>query len=289
MMMPKRMLKNELRRFLREDVGQGDITTEAIVPRGTKILAQIVLKQPAVVCGLNEAKVLFEMLGVKFFEKVKDGDEIATDTVIAEIEGDGQKILTAERTALNLLMRMSGIATETRKLLKEIQKIDPKIKIAATRKTAPGLRHFDKQAVIVGGGYPHRMKLDDAFLVKENHITIAGGTREALKRIHLSSCSSKKVEVEAKTKEQAVQAAELGVDIVMLDNMSPKEAAETIKELSARNLRHKVQIEISGGVTSENLISYAMLEPDIISLGLLTHSVRAVDMSLEVIKVNMPS
>ncbi|MBS7615054.1 carboxylating nicotinate-nucleotide diphosphorylase [Candidatus Bathyarchaeota archaeon] len=270
-------------------MGQGDITTEAIVPRGTNVLAQIVLKQPAVVCGLNEVKVLFEMLGVKFFEKVKDGDETSADTVIAEIEGDGQKILTAERTALNLLMRMSGIATETRKLVKEIQKIDPKIRIAATRKTAPGLRYFDKKAVITGGGYPHRMKLDDAFLVKDNHITIAGEIREALKKIQLSPYSSKKVEVEVKTREQAVQAAELGVDIVMLDNMSLKEAAETMKELSARNLRHRVQIEISGGVTSENLVSYAMLRPDIISLGSLTHSVKAVDMSLEVIKVNAPS
>lgn len=289
MIMPKRTLRNELRRFLREDVGQGDITTEAIVPKETNILAQIVLKQPAVICGLNEVKVLFEMLGVKFFEKVKDGDEVSAGTVIAEVEGDGKKILTAERTVLNLLMRMSGIATEARKLVKEVQKIDPKIRIAATRKTAPGLRYFDKKAVIVGGGYAHRMRLDEAFLVKDNHITIAGEIKEALKRIQLSSHSSKRVEVEAKTKEQAVQAAELGVDIVMLDNMSPKEAAETIKELSARNLRHKVQIEISGGITSENLVSYAVLKPDIISLGSLTHSVRAVDMSLEVIKANLPS
>jgi nicotinate-nucleotide pyrophosphorylase (carboxylating) len=284
MMIPKKALLDELRRFLSEDVGQGDVTTDAVIPQGTDVRAQIIVKEPAVVCGLYETEVLFEMLGVNFSGKARDGDEVAAGTVIAQIEGDGRSILGAERTVLNILMRMSGIATETRRLVEKVQKSSHKVRIAATRKTAPGLRYFDKRAVIVGGGDPHRMRLDEAILVKDNHIMIAGGINEAIKRARVSAGSSKKIEVEAKTKEQAIQAADTGAEIVMLDNMTLKEAAETMKELAARNLRGKVSIEISGGITPENLISYARLEPDIISLGSLTHSVKAIDISLKVVE-----
>jgi nicotinate-nucleotide pyrophosphorylase (carboxylating) len=284
MTMPKKALQDELRRFLSEDVGQGDITTNSIVPQGINVRAEIIVKEHAVICGIFEAKVFFEMLGVNFTAKVQDGDEVSAGTIIAKVEGDGRLILTAERTVLNILMRMSGIATETRRLVKEVQKSNLKVRIAATRKTAPGLRYFDKRAVTVGGGEPHRMRLDEAFLIKDNHITISGGIEEAVKKAR-SSRFSKKIEVEAKTREQAIQAARMGADIVMLDNMTQKEAGETIKELATRNLREKVLIEISGGVTQANLISYARLEPDIISLGSLTHSVKAVDISLEVVEV----
>lgn len=287
-MMPEKELQDELKTFLSEDMGQGDITTDAIVPQGTNIHAQIIVKEPAVICGILEAKVFFEMLGINFSKKVNDGDDIAAGTVVAEVEGDGRSILTAERTVLNILMRMSGIATETRRLVKEVQKISPRVRIAATRKTAPGLRYFDKRAIVVGGGDPHRMRLDDAFLIKDNHIMIAGGIRKAVKRARSSANSSKKIEVEAKTREQAVQAAKLGVDIVMLDNMTIEEAEETMRELVNKNLRQNVFIEISGGVTQANLVSYARLEPDIISLGSLTHSVKAIDMSLEVVEVRTP-
>jgi nicotinate-nucleotide pyrophosphorylase (carboxylating) len=285
MSMLKKALQDELRRFLDEDVGQGDITTNSVVPQGTEIRAQIVVKEHAVVCGIHEAKVFFEMLGVNFKSNVQDGDKVAAGKVIAEVEGDGRCILTAERTVLNILMRMSGIATETNKLVKEVQKLNLKVRIAATRKTAPGLRYLDKRAVIIGGGDPHRMRLDDAVLIKDNHIMIAGGVNEAVKRARSSLGFSKKIEVEAKTKEQAIQAAMLGVDIVMLDNMTLEEAEDTMKKLTAKNLRGRVLIEISGGVTPLNLISYARLEPDIISLGSLTHSVKAIDMSLEVVEV----
>ena len=284
MSMPKKALQDELKRFLDEDVGQGDITTNAIVPKDTHVRAQIIVKEPAVICGIYETKAFFEMLGVSFSEKVNDGDEVAAGTVIAEVEGNGRPILTAERTILNILMRMSGIATETRRLVNEVKKTSPIVRIAATRKTAPGLRYFDKRAVVVGGGDPHRMRLDDAVLIKDNHIVIAGGIEEAVKKARVSLGSSKKIEVEAKTREQAVQAAKMGVDIVMLDNMTLKEAEGTLKELAARNLRKKVLIEISGGITPKNLVSYANLEPDIISLGSLTHSVKAIDMSLEVVE-----
>jgi len=283
MSMPKKALQRELKRFLDEDVGTGDITTDAIMPKDAHVHVKIIVKEPAVVCGIYEAKVFFEMLGASFSEKVQDGDDVATGTVVAEVEGSGRPILTAERTVLNILMRMSGIATETRKLVRQVRKISPKVRVAATRKTAPGLRYFDKRAVVVGGGDPHRMRLDDAVLIKDNHIAVAGGTVEAVKRTRASVGSTKRVEVEAKTLEQAVQAAELGVDVVMLDNMSLREAGDTLKELTARNLRQKVLVEISGGITPKNIVSYAKLEPDLISLGWLTHSVKAVDMSLEVV------
>lgn len=285
MSMPKKALQNELTRFLEEDVGQGDITTNAIVPIDTHVCAQIIVKEPAIICGIYETKVFFEMLGVSFSEKVNDGDEVAAGTVVAEVEGNGRPILTAERTILNILMRMSGIATETRRLVNEVKKTSPIIRIAATRKTAPGLRYFDKRAVVVGGGDQHRMRLDDAVLIKDNHIVIAGGIDEAIKKARVSIGASKKIEVEAKTREQAIHAAKMGVDILMLDNMNLKEAEGTLKELAARNLRKKVQIEISGGITPKNLVSYVKLKPDIISMGSLTHSVKAIDISLEVIKV----
>jgi nicotinate-nucleotide pyrophosphorylase (carboxylating) len=286
--MPQKALQHEFRRFLDEDVGQGDITTDAVVPKGTRVRAKIIVKEPAVVCGINEAKAFYEMLGANFSERVKDGDEVATGTVIAEMEGDGRAVLTSERTVLNILMRMSGIATETRRLVNKVKKVNPRVRVAATRKTAPGLRVLDKQAVIVGGGDPHRMRLDDAILIKDNHIVVTGGISEAVRRAQVSVGGTKKIEVEAKSLEQAVQAAKMGADIVMLDNMTLKEAEDALKELTAQNLRQKVLIEISGGVTPENIISYAKLGPDIISLGSLTHSTKAVDISLEVVDAKTP-
>ncbi len=286
--MPKKALQREFKRFLDEDVGKGDVTTDAIIPKDILVRAEIIVKEPAVVCGVSEAKAFYEMLGVNFSEKVQDGDEVAAGTVIAEVEGSGRPILTAERTVLNILMRMSGIATETRRLVNKVKKVNPKVRVAATRKTAPGLRVFDKRAVVVGGGDPHRMRLDDAILIKDNHIAVAGGINEALRRAQASVGSSKKIEVEAKSLEQAVQAAKLGADIVMLDNMTLKEAEDALKELTVRNLRQKVLIEVSGGITPRNIASYAKLGPDIISLGSLTHSVKAVDMSLEVVEAKIP-
>jgi nicotinate-nucleotide pyrophosphorylase (carboxylating) len=280
---PKAVLQEKLMDFLREDAGLGDITTDAVVPAETQVHAQIIVKEPAVVAGILEAKALFEMLGAEFAAAVEDGDEVISGKVIAEVEGCGRAILAAERTALNILMRMSGIATATEKLVKKVRDAGLDVRVAATRKTAPGLRYFDKKAVMLGGGDPHRFRLDDAFLVKDNHIEIAGGIKEAMEKVRSVASFSKKIEVEAKTKGQALEAAKRGADIVMLDNMTLGEVEETIKALGVLNLRDKVLIEISGSITEKNLLDYAKLEPDVISLGSLTHSVRAINMSLEVI------
>jgi nicotinate-nucleotide pyrophosphorylase (carboxylating) len=278
-------LEKELLNFLKEDIGYGDITTEAVIPEKSKVRAHIIMKEPSVVAGILETKLLFEMVSTSVTSFVEDGNEVRPRTIIMEIEGDARRILTAERTALNILMRMSGIATATRKLVTKIKDAGFNTRIAATRKTAPGLRYFDKKAVVIGGGDPHRFRLDDAVLIKDNHIMIAGGIEEAINRARALVSFSKKIEVEAKTATQAIVAAKQGADIIMLDNMTVKEAEETLETLEELGLRGKVSIEISGGITEENILEYAKLKPDIISLGSLTHSVKAVDVSLEIVEV----
>lgn len=285
MSVPETLLREKIRSFLEEDVGLGDITTELIVPKGIRVRAEIIVKEPAVIAGLEEAKIAFELVGARLIPKVKDGDEVQARTVIAIVEGDGRGILTAERTVLNLISRMSGIATATRRLIKRVREAGYNVRIAATRKTAPGLRYFDKKAVIIGGGDPHRFRLDDQILIKDNHIAIAGGLEEALRRVISSASFSKKIEVEARSFEEAVRAAELGVDIVMLDNMSVEDVRRVIERFRELGLRDRVLIEVSGNINESNILDYARLGPDIISMGAITHSVKSIDMSLEVIGI----
>lgn len=284
MKLPNVLLGERLLGFLKEDAGMGDITTEAIVPPGLKAKAQIIVKEPCVIAGLSEAKALFGMLDVKFVESVNDGDEVDSGTVIAEITGLAGALLTAERTVLNMLVRMSGIATATRRFLKRVRKDKRDIRIAATRKTAPGLRYFDKRAVEIGGGDTHRLRLDDAYIIKDNHIAIAGGIKEAARRVRSATSFAKKIEIEVKTAEEALEAAQLGVDIIMFDNMTPEKVRESMEILEKNGLRDKVLVEVSGGVSEENITEYAENGPDIISVGALTHSVKAVDVSLEIVK-----
>ncbi|MEM2272891.1 MAG: carboxylating nicotinate-nucleotide diphosphorylase [Candidatus Bathyarchaeia archaeon] len=285
MNLPETLLREKIKSFLEEDIGLGDVTTEIVVPKGIKVRAQIIVKEPSVVAGLNEAKIIFDVVGARFLANVEEGDEVPPGTPIAVVEGDGRCILLAERTVLNLLSRMSGIATETRSLIKKVREAGFNVRIAATRKTAPGLRYFDKRAVIIGGGDPHRFRLDDQILIKDNHIVIAGGLEEALKRALSSASFSKKIEVEAKTVDEAIKAARLGADIIMLDNMSVDEVQKVVNALKDLGLRDKILIEVSGEITKDNILEYVRLGPDIISVGAITHSVKSIDMSLEVIEV----
>jgi len=282
--LPKAILREKLLDFLKEDVGMGDVTSEAVIPPGLEAEAQVIAKESCIVAGLSEAKVLFETLNIKVIKSVKDGDEVNPGAIIAEIKGEGRAILTAERTALNILTRMSGIATTTRRFLKKAREHKRDLHIAATRKTAPGLMYFDKRAVEIGGGDTHRFRLDDAVLIKDNHIAMAGGIEPAIRRARSAASFAKKIEVEVKNQEEALNVAQLGVDVIMLDNMTLDEVKESIENLKRCGLRDKVLIEVSGGVTEENIAQYAEAEPDIISLGVLTHSVKAVDMSLEIVK-----
>ncbi len=199
------------------------------------------------------------------------------------VSGDAQTILTVERTLLNLLSRMSGIATKTRSLTEKLERANMKTKIAATRKSAPGLLYFDKKAVILGGGDSHRLHLDDMVLIKDNHLSIVGSVEEAVKRAKAHASFTKKIEVEVTSTKDAVIAAKAGADIVMLDNFSPKQAKDAAQTLRKAGFS-MVLLEASGGITSENLLEYAAAQVDIISLGELTHTVKALDISLEIVK-----
>ncbi len=267
--------------FLQEDIGAGDITSNSvIIPGDLFARAEIVCKSgPAVVCGLEEAAIIFDLCGCTSKILVKDGSRVKKGTTVMKVSGNARAILKAERVALNMIMRMSGIATETRRMAD----LAKGIKILATRKTAPGLRYFDKKAVVMGGGGAHRMRLDDMVLIKDNHLALAGPADKCVRLAKKNAGSSIKVECEAKNLKEVVAAISAGADIVMLDNFTPKQAADAIRHVAKAGLRRKVKIEISGGVNAKNIRQYARAKPDFISLGHITHSPKAVDFSLEII------
>src|SRR5918911_139421 len=279
-------IRESLLNFLREDIGTGDLTSNSIVDSEACARAEIVCKanETAVVCGLEEASIIFEMSNCKTKTFVKDGSLIKKDCVVMEIIGKALSIMKVERTALNLIMRMSGIATETRKFTSLIHNSFSSVRIASTRKTAPGLRFFDKKAVAMGGGETHRMRLDDMVLIKDNHISLVGSVEKAIGHARKKVGKSIKLECEATNLEEAIAAVNAGADSVMLDNFSPTAVARTVDELSRRGIRHKAKIEVSGGIRLRNIRSYAEAKPDIISIGYLTHSPKAADFSLEVIE-----
>ena len=267
--------------FLREDIGTGDITSQSIIAPELAAKAEIICKTntTAVVCGLEEAEIIFDICGCKSQSLVEDGSYAKKGKRVMIITGKARDILKAERVALNLIMRMSGIATETRHLANSAKGLQ----VLATRKTAPGLRYFDKKAVVVGGGGAHRMRLDDIVLIKDNHVALAGSTTECIRLAKKNIGSTIKVECEVKNTKEALDAISAGADIVMLDNFTPKQASAAIRQIERRGLRKKAKIEISGGVNSKNIRQYAKAKPDFISLGYITHSAKAVDFSLEII------
>ncbi|MEM1539009.1 MAG: carboxylating nicotinate-nucleotide diphosphorylase [Candidatus Bathyarchaeia archaeon] len=280
MFLPKEILKEKLVRLVAEDVGQGDVTSALLVGEGTAE-AKLIAKEAGVAAGIEEAQVLLEAFGLNFEAYVKDGAEIKPKQVLMKIYGDARAILSVERTLLNLVSRMSGIATTTRKLVENVRKAGYKTRIACTRKTAPGLLYFDKKAVLVGGGDPHRFHLDDMVLIKDNHISVVGSIKMAVKIAKERASLSKKIEVEVADVKDALEAAEAGADIIMLDNFPPKKIKETITALKKAGYFGKVLLEASGGITVDNVLDYASEGVDIISLGEITHSVKALDISLE--------
>jgi len=284
MFLPRKVLEEKLHSILTEDLGQGDVTTELLVPKQSTSEAEIVAREVGTAAGLEEAQVLLESLGLEVESLAKDGDKVRIGQKLLKINGDTRTILSAERTTLNIISRMSGIATATRSTADRLRKAKLKTKVACTRKTAPGLMYFDKKAVKIGGGDTHRLHLDDLILIKDNHITVAGGIEKALAKAREKASFSKKIEIEVTKPENAVFAATTGADIIMLDNFSPKQIEKTIGLLKKANLFGKVLLEASGGITSENALKYAASGVDIISLGEITHSPRALNISLEIIK-----
>jgi len=286
MFLPRKILEERLRQMLAEDVGQGDVTSTLIVPEGCSAEAEIIAKEQGVAAGIEEAGVLLESLGLKFEALVRDGDEIEPKQLLMKIYGDARTILAAERTLLNIVSRMSGIATTTRKLVKKVKNAGYKTIVACTRKTAPGLLYFDKKAVSLGGGDAHRLHLDDMILIKDNHIRIAGSVEKAVRTAKEKASFSKKVEVEVSNIEEALAAARAGADIIMLDNFSPNQIKRAIGKMKKAGFLGKVLVEASGGITAENIVAYASTGVDIVSLGEITDSPKALDISLEITKIS---
>ena len=266
--------KKQLAQFLAEDVGKGDITSALLDKK--KISVKIISRENAILAGTSHAKEIFKLkkCHVKILER--DGSKIKPNQTIMTITGDARNILTCERTALNLLTRMSGIATQTNEMVKKIPK---RTKLYATRKTAPGLRYFDKEAVEVGGGRKHRLRLDEMVMIKDNHIATGESLATLVKKTKKKYA---KFEVEVENTEDAVFAARENATIIMLDNFTPSQIKRTIKVLKEQKLRAKVKLEASGGINMRNISKYGQTGVDIISVGSITNSVHGIDMSLEV-------
>ena len=283
--MAEEVVFRKLLRFLEEDMPFWDITTDLLIPDDTMVRARIIAKQACVVACVEDISYFLKRMGLEVRQFVKDGDNVEKGAALLEIVGPARIILGVERLILNILMHCSGIATEVRRLVELVRGVNGKVRVAATRKTLPGLRYFEKKAVLIGGGDSHRFSLSDAVLIKDNHIRIIGDIAKAVKLAKEKASFAHKIEIEASTVDEAIKAAESGADIVMLDNMRPDEVAKVIEELKNRGLRERVLIEVSGGITPHNILDYARLDVDIISCGYITMSSKAVDMSLEVVEV----
>ena len=269
--------KRELKRFLNEDVGNGDITSKLLEKK--KIVARIITREKTIVAGTKYAKEIFALKKCKTKIYKKDGKIAKTNQTILEIKGNAGDILTCERTALNLLSRMCGIATQTNNLKKQIKSVGSKSKVFATRKTVPGLRFFDKEAVKIGGGEKHRMTLNEMIMIKDNHLAVEKSIEDVLRK---AKKTRGKIEIEVETEKDAILCAKMGADIVMLDNFSPAEIKKTVKKLTELKLRNKVVLEASGRINSKNIVRYAKTNVDMISVGSITNSVNGIDLSLEI-------
>lgn len=272
----KMIMDRLIQQALEEDIGNEDVTTNAVMPEYKKGMVKLIAKQDGIICGLNVFERAFKLLdeGTTVAKFVKDGDEIKKGQRLAVVSGDIRVLLSGERVALNYLQRMSGIATYTRSVVKLLEGC--KTRLLDTRKTAPNMRVFEKYAVRVGGGSNHRYNLSDGVLLKDNHIGAAGGVRAAVQAAKAHAPFTAKIEVEAESVAMALEAVEAGADIVMLDNMSHDAMKEAVRAIGGRAL-----VEISGNVTAENAARLKDIGADIVSCGALTHSAPILDVSLK--------
>lgn len=270
-------IKDLIVNALREDIGPGDITTESLIAADVSGKAEIIAKESFILAGSDVARVVFKLVdpATSVTANQDDGQELPSGTVIATISGSLASLLTAERVALNLLQRLSGIATLTREYVKKIE--GTKARILDTRKTTPGLRALEKYAVRVGGGKNHRFGLFDGILIKDNHIAAVGSINEAVKRARAKAPHTLRIEVETENIEQVREAISAGADIIMLDNMDIKTMREAVKLINGKAL-----IEASGGINHNNVRQAAETGVDFISVGAITHSARAMDISMEI-------
>lgn len=271
----------DIAEYLAEDIGRGDITTKSTVPEGVRGMGKFLAKEDLVVCGLQIAEAVFQHLDSEspaIDATVNEGDFIESGTIFGTLQGYADVLLTGERLALNLMQRMSGIATLSRKFAKAVEGTNAKV--VDTRKTTPGLRMLEKYAVTVGGCKNHRFGLDDGVLIKDNHVALAGGVKEAVHAAKESVGHLHKIEIEIMNWAELREAIEAGADIVMLDNQTPKETKKLVD--MARDMNPNVLLEASGGMNLDTVRSYAEAGVDLISAGMITHSARAMDISFKI-------
>jgi nicotinate-nucleotide pyrophosphorylase (carboxylating) len=264
---------------LEEDLGRGDVTTAAVIDADARATGQVVAREPLVVAGLAVATAVFHRLDphLKVMARAADGDEVAAGAPLLSLDGAAAGLLAAERTALNFLQRLSGVATLSRAFARAVAGTD--LRITDTRKTTPGFRRLEKEAVRAGGATNHRFDLGSGVLIKDNHLAVAGGVKEAVRRARAGTPHGLKIEVEVDDLAQLAEALDAGVDIVLLDNFGMAEVAEAVRQVRARNPRPLV--EVSGRVTLARLPELARAGVDLVSVGALTHSARAVDIALD--------
>lgn len=284
--MKKMKTHDIIKQALKEDIGNGDITTNSIIPKSAFIRAEIIAKDYGIIAGLDIAKQVFQELNknISFRKNVHDGEPVKKGRVIAEIKGNARVILTGERVALNFLQRLSGIATLTARFVKLARKARGKakgVRILDTRKTTPLMRELEKYAVKAGGGRNHRFGLYDAILIKDNHIEAAGSITEAVKKAKLAG---KSIEVEVKNLKEVREALNARVGRLLLDNMGIKEIKKAVKLVKEKEKR-KIKLEVSGGVNLNTIKAIAGTGVDYVSIGALTHSAKALDLSLEVVNI----
>ncbi len=279
MKIPKKVIIDFVRQALSEDIGSGDVTTEAIVPERAAAIGRIVLEEDAVIAGIPIAEEVFRQLnGNVRFTSCKDGVRVKKGITILKIRGSARALLAGERTALNILQRLSGIATLTAHFVKEIA--GTKAKIADTRKTTPCLRIFEKYAVAIGGGHNHRFGLYDAVMIKDNHIMVAGSIKKAVAMTRQNIPHTMKIEVETTNLKEVKDALTSGTDIIMLDNMSIPMMKKAVAMINK-----KAVVEASGNINQKNVREVALTGVDIISIGALTHSYKSISMSMEIAKL----
>lgn len=282
-------LRDLVERFLEEDIGYGDITTLAIVPAHIQAQGHLLAKETLVLAGLEVAQAVFAVVDsrIRLESHVQDGMLLAPGTVFATVQGPAQALLAAERVALNLLQRLSGIATATRRYVEVIQ--HTKARVVDTRKTTPGLRLLEKYAVRVGGGHNHRFGLGDGVLIKDNHIAVAGSVTKAIQMTRAAITHLQKIEVEVEDFAQLREAINTQADVILLDNMTPAQTREAVYMVRSAPGGERMLLESSGGITLDTIRDYAEAGVDLVSVGALTHSARAVDISLEIDAQNPPA
>ena len=274
-------LDTEIERFLQEDISNGDVTSDLFIDSNSISNAQILSREPGILSGRKELTQIFDHFKIKSDWLFQDGGYFNSNTEIVKLNGLSKSLLLSERVSLNLLGHMSGIATSTNHAVTITKKISPNTNISATRKTLPGLRKYEKYSVIVGGGLPHRYDLNEMILIKDNHYKLITNLKESINAARDKIDSNKKIELEVDSLESALNAVDLDVDIILLDNMTPEDISKFISKI--KSISKPPLTEASGGINLSNLESYASTQVDIISMGMLTHSSKSIDFSLQIL------